>query len=357
MLFSHNSVEFGKSCEDQSWNHLIDPKRMALLKELYDVWQKVLQQYCYNRDWMKNCGLILWNAVAICEMSKASWQMGNSVWKTFWRTIWRTNNSLWSNGWIISDFCTRPVYASSIWQEILPDIFFGYASIAGEIGKRDILVADIEELEKMDASEIYPRRINAKEVLISQKGDEIIFPVADGTAKLSGRDYEFRVPTSQAGTNRKQWRSQWRNSRRLGRVTNRWRWSPCRLMVDPRWLHLSSSQWTSSSSLCAERRNIPFPLKYIDVTRSTYTNLDVMQEKRVMIIGMSTRIEVRQILGKGFTKFTILKEKPSNGVFVVQTCGAAQRKEKQEWANEKSQLDNARRLRELLFHWSGRWRV
>ena len=25
---------------------------------------------------MKNGGLILWNAVAICEMSKTSWQMG-----------------------------------------------------------------------------------------------------------------------------------------------------------------------------------------------------------------------------------------------------------------------------------------
>ena len=28
-----------------------------------------------------------------------------------------------------------------------------------------------------------------------QKDDEVKFPVADGTAKLSGRDYEFRVPT------------------------------------------------------------------------------------------------------------------------------------------------------------------
>ena len=59
----------------------------------------------------------------------------------------------------------------------------------------DILVADIEELENVDASEIYPRRINAKEVLISPKRDEFIFPAADGTAKLSGRDNEFREPT------------------------------------------------------------------------------------------------------------------------------------------------------------------
>ena len=33
------------------------------------------------------------------------------------------------------------------------------------IWKGDILVADIEELEQMDASEIYAKRFNAKEVL------------------------------------------------------------------------------------------------------------------------------------------------------------------------------------------------
>ena len=33
-----------------------------------------------------------------------------------------------------------------------------------------------------------------KEVLITQKDDDFIFPVADGTAKLTGRGYEFREP-------------------------------------------------------------------------------------------------------------------------------------------------------------------
>ena len=67
--------------------------------------------------------------------------------------------------------------------------------IAGGIWKGDILIADVEDLEMMDASDIYFRRIKAKEVLIRQKDDEFVFPFADGTAKLSGRDYEFRVPT------------------------------------------------------------------------------------------------------------------------------------------------------------------
>ena len=47
----------------------------------------------------------------------------------------------------------------------------------------------------MDTSEIYPLRIKTIDVLISKKGEAFMFPVADGTAKLSGKDYEFRAPT------------------------------------------------------------------------------------------------------------------------------------------------------------------
>ena len=44
-------------------------------------------------------------------------------------------------------------------------------------------------------SEKYTRRLNAKEVWISHKDGEFIFPVTDGSAKLSGRDHEFQDPT------------------------------------------------------------------------------------------------------------------------------------------------------------------
>ena len=53
----------------------------------------------------------------------------------------------------------------------------------GGISKGDVLVADLEELETMDASEIYSKRLNAKEV-ISPKQGEIIFPIEDGRIKL-----------------------------------------------------------------------------------------------------------------------------------------------------------------------------
>ena len=79
-------------------------------------------------------------------------------------------------------------------KKALPRIFLGYYLIAGGIWKGDILFADIEELEKLDASEIYPRRLNAKEVLVTNKDGEFVVHVADGSATLSGRDYDFQEP-------------------------------------------------------------------------------------------------------------------------------------------------------------------
>ena len=50
--------------------------------------------------------------------------------------------------------------------KVLPGIFLG----------GDIMVADIEELDQTDASELHARRLNAKEVLTSMmKGDNCIF--------------------------------------------------------------------------------------------------------------------------------------------------------------------------------------
>ena len=44
----------------------------------------------------------------------------------------------------------------------------------------DIMVVELEELEKLDAPEIHARRLNAKEVITPKDGEEIIFQVADG---------------------------------------------------------------------------------------------------------------------------------------------------------------------------------
>ena len=56
----------------------------------------------------------------------------------------------------------------------------------GGIWKGDIMVADIDELEQMDASELHARRLNAKEVLTTQRIGNFICPVAHGTVKIFG---------------------------------------------------------------------------------------------------------------------------------------------------------------------------
>ena len=60
-------------------------------------------------------------------------------------------------------------------KKVLLGFFLGYALYAGGIWKGDILVADIEELETMDASEIYSRRLNAKEVISPKENGNFIF--------------------------------------------------------------------------------------------------------------------------------------------------------------------------------------
>ena len=67
-------------------------------------------------------------------------------------------------------------------KKVLPGLFLGYALYAGGIWKGDVLIADLEELETMDASEIYSKRLNAKEVIFPKQG-EFIFPIADGRIK------------------------------------------------------------------------------------------------------------------------------------------------------------------------------
>ena len=47
----------------------------------------------------------------------------------------------------------------------------------------------------MDASEIYSKRLNAKDVIFPKEKGEFIFPIADGRIKLLGGDQDLRTST------------------------------------------------------------------------------------------------------------------------------------------------------------------
>ena len=76
-----------------------------------------------------------------------------------------------------------PSVVSSSTSSNLVRTSYGYQ----DPGKSVALIADLEELETMDASEIYSKRLNAKEVIFPKQG-EFIFPIADGRIKTPGED-------------------------------------------------------------------------------------------------------------------------------------------------------------------------
>ena len=80
VIYTHNSLEFGKACEDLSWNHctstLTIQKRMGLLREQYAELKKGHLLYFCKQVWMKIGGRIPWDATAIRETYKIACLMG-----------------------------------------------------------------------------------------------------------------------------------------------------------------------------------------------------------------------------------------------------------------------------------------
>ena len=95
--------------------------------------------------------------------------------------------------------------------------------------------------------------------------------------------------------------------------------------------------------------SFPIPLKYIHVSRTTHTNLDVMQESR---IADCWNIDPDGYMwsGERLTKRQ-LTSRPDHlrPELWIKLGRNAKLKEKHRWSNEKPKLDNARRLRGIYF--------
>ena len=241
-----------------------------------------------------------------------------------------------------------------------------------------MLVADLGGLDTMDASEMYSKRLNAKEVNIPKENGNFIFPAADGRIKLPGGDQELGTTTlirehPIRGEGHVDFLGESEGSLpppqdslpNAGESTDDfWCMSGnflCRHHVEPR-VKLYSPR----------EESFPFPLKYIDVSRTTRTNLDVMQERR---IDDSWNIDGSRDLSDSWTdltQFTLLQEKPPDGKMWsgerltrrqltfrpdhlwpelwIKMGRNAKLKERHKWSDEKkAKLDNARRLRGIYF--------
>ena len=191
VIYTANSLEFGKACADLSWNHCTyTPNRSeinGIAERAVRRVKKVRLQYCCNQVWMKNGGQIPWNAIPIWETFKISCLMGRLHTKDVLENLSKDQSFL--VGSLVEYYTISAKDQSRIHQfgKVLLGLFLGYALYAGGIWKGDIMVGGIEELETMDASEIYSKRLNGKEVIFPKQG-EFIFPIADGRIKLFGGD-------------------------------------------------------------------------------------------------------------------------------------------------------------------------
>ena len=145
---------------------------------------------------MKIGGQIPWNVTPICETSQISYLMGRRPLKD------GLEHHLMARSFRLVHLVEYHTISAKdqsrshqFGKKVLPGLFLGYALYAVRIWKGDVLIADLEELETMDASEIYSKRLNAKEVIFTKEKGEFIFPITDGTVKLSGGDQVLRPST------------------------------------------------------------------------------------------------------------------------------------------------------------------
>ena len=209
--------------------------------------------------------------------------------------------------------------------EVLPGILPTCVFYAGGIWKGDVMVADNEELEEMDASELHARRLNAKEALTPMKGEKFIFPVADGTVKTSGGDQVLRTFTliwdrpergeeqgnhhgeSDGSSSTPQRDSSWYD----GDAGNDF-WSiSCNFIyrhhVEPRVkLHV--------------RREESFPIP-LNVTRTTNTSLEVVLETYRWLLDRWWRSRIVRYMDR-FHKIHCVEWKTSGWIYMVPGKGA-----------------------------------
>ena len=171
----------------------------------------------------------------------------------------------------------------------------------------------------MDASEIYSKKTQRERGDISQRKRRI-FPIADGRTKTTGGDQDLRTST----LIRHRPIQGESNIDFLGESEGSAPTPPQDSFPDAgETIHdfgsmsgnfISRHHVEPRVKLCSPREeSFPIPLKYIDVSRTTHTNLDVKQEKR---IDDYWNIDGSRDLSDpwtSFTQFTLLEEKPPDG--------------------------------------------
>ena len=201
-------------------------------------------------------------------------------------------------------------------KNVLPGFFLGYTLIAVNLGRKHC-DCGYRDVEKMDASEICPRRTHAKEVSTSQREKN-----SDSQLQMVQQNCQEETANSENPTLRRQRnvRSEDLSGELQGEPGEPQPTESKKMTLKP---VPTSCRFKVTSSIVItinlEFNSVPkeetflVPLKYIDVAKSTHTDLEVVQEKRS---DDYWNVDSNRSLSDSRTRlttFTLLKENPPKG--------------------------------------------
>ena len=192
VIYTDNSLEFGKASEDLSWNHCTSTPHRSETNEIperavrrvKEGTSAVLLQSGLDEKWWADsmeCKSYLRNIQDLLSDGKTPYE------RRFGEPF---KGPIIPFGSLVEYYPISAKDQSRIHQfgkKVLLGLFLGYALFAGGFWKGDIMVANIEELETMDASEIYSKRLNAKEVIFPKEKRRIYFSNRRWTNQTSWR--------------------------------------------------------------------------------------------------------------------------------------------------------------------------
>ena len=341
-----NSLEFGKSCEELSWNHCTSTPHRS---ETSGIAERAV------------CGVKEGTCAVLSQSG-----LGNVWWADSMQGYFylRYIQDLLSDGKTpmkddLENHSKAQLLRLVQWLNIIlllrrtsQGIFLGYVLIAGRIWKGH------HGCRHWGAGHFGRVGSPCSQAQCKKKeGSTFICPMADGTAKLFWKRLWCPRIQSKAGTTCKEWRPQGnilKGNSAMSQPTDETK-DDAEARNDF-WYHHHVEPRVKLYS--PREESFPIPLKCIDVTKTTHTNLDVLQECR---IDDYWNVDVDRNLSDswtGFTKFTSLTKKKTPKGYV--------------WSGERikkrfKQLPDLIKVRHAkcssekgeagMGCWSGGWRV
>ena len=137
VIYTGNSLEFGKSCEELSWNRCTStPHRSGTngiaeraVRRVKERTSAVLLQSGLDKQWLADsmkCDCYLRNIQDLLSDGKTPYERRVGM------PFGRSSNTLWSNGRISPYFCEGHIAITSIWFKSLARVFPRLCIVRGE---------------------------------------------------------------------------------------------------------------------------------------------------------------------------------------------------------------------------------